>query len=247
VNAFIGVAKGELGDFFQTYLQENFGVPLEINGPLTQLYENGDLRVKFRVMRSRDVPRGFYFRESPLDYGLTGRDVAVDELTEEIYSESTGNLIPAICLGANQFFGVQKTLEEETETLGFPALRGRVVLLGRDGYTEKKDRLTVVVNDYYANLARFRLAADGLQPRDYDLFVCQGSEEGYLSGGQADLAVCSKYSGKTTRKENGNCANGDGPKIIEVATIIDTYPVVLAKSMDFRFPDLDNIFARSQK
>jgi len=246
VTMFIGVAKGELGDFFQKFLQARYGVQLEIDGPLTQWYETCGNRIKFRIQRSRDIPRSFS-DEQGYSFGLTGLDVAMDEVYAEYIERYSDRFFrPNVQMTPfwdTRYFKIQKCLDGEARNLGFGNLAGRIAVLGTEEAKTKRDRLRVVVSDYYPNLAMaaLKLLLD-LAPDDYTMRVVEGSVEGYLSGDGYDLAVDTIYSGKTIGKENEESEKRGAPRIDIIKEICDTYPVII-RSMCTRAPsDFDNLF-----
>jgi len=218
---FIGVAKGELGKFCQAYLRY-LGTELNIEGPLTQIKDLPGGKAIFRIQRSRDVPRWI---GSGYDFGITGNDVTLDE----IYA-------------GNEKIGMCGGLQEEAKMLGFEKLLGKLVLLGREGYSSKKDRLRVVVSDYYPNIARRNLEFDGLKPGDYELKIVQGAVEGYLSGGDADLAVETRFNGDTLNTENEELDRRGKPRIEVVRNILDITPLVIYVFGRYTWLDFDDLF-----
>jgi ATP phosphoribosyltransferase len=226
VITFIGVAKGELGAFFQAYLR-SLGAGIDINGPLTQYNRLPGGGVKFRIQRSRDVPRcvgndglGGY------DFGMTGNDVAWDE----IYA-------------GNENIGMGAGLQEEAKALGYAGLLGKLAVLGREGTGSKKDKLKVAVSDYYPNIAKRELRKlMGLGPEDYELDIYQGSVEGYISGDNYDLAIDTIFSSETITNENEELARQGKAPINVVRNIMDTYPMIIYDNRGYGLRSFGELF-----
>ncbi len=109
---FIGVANGELGEFFETYLRSR-GAEIDIDGPMVQATDLPGGRVKFRIQRSRDVPRWLCDGRIRYDFGLSGHDVYMDEMFN---GYANGERDVGIC-----------SLEKEARLLGFEDILGRLV------------------------------------------------------------------------------------------------------------------------
>jgi hypothetical protein len=112
--------------------------------------------------------------------------------------------------------------------MGFGGLLGRLVLLGNEDYKRRKDKLRVVVSDYYPNIARRTLRDDGLGQADYDLTIVEGSVEGYLSNGEYDIAVETIFSRDTLDRENQELKRLEKSSIEVIRKIIDIAPIIIS-------------------
>ncbi len=223
---FIGVAKGELGEFCEAFLRK-IGAKFDINGPMSQYDVLPGGSVKYRIQNSRDIPRWIGDEDIPIDFGITGFDCVLDE-------QCSGNKrITEFC-----------SLRYEAKKLGFEKLLGEMVIMAKDGCKSKKDRLVVGVKDYYPSLARWQLSRMGLRPNDYRLVTMQGAIEGYLMDEvkDCDMAFETIFSRYTLDQQNDAQKESNKPEIKILRRIIELAPVIIYDNKRFRFLDFDNLF-----
>jgi ATP phosphoribosyltransferase len=225
---FIGVAKGELGEFCDAYLKKR-GATFDIRGPLTQYDELPGGKVIYRVQNSRDVARFIGDEDIPNDFGITGSDCMLDEL----------------CAG-NKRISAYVSLGEVAKELGFEKLLGEMVLLLRGGEKPKgRKRPVVCVKDYYPNFVRWQLRQWGMKPAEYRLEALQGAVEGFLMDPttSCDIAFETMFSGDTLEKQNGAQKENKKPEIrVERKVLGDITPVIVYDNKKFCFGDFDKLF-----
>ena len=208
------LSKGELGKFCQEFL-ERYNIKTDVGSEKPSLILNGKY-VKFRVMRSRDVPR--MFEKVSGDFGITGRDVVIDELLN----------------GYDQDFNIIYSFKS------CPDFVGNLCLLKKEETLKPR----VVVSNYYENIAEryLNLMVKRREIEEYKLLVVGGSVEGYIAANEADVGIDTVYSGKTLERINQFLIKkGENP--IEKINIIETYPVIIAKP-NYSFDDFQNILEK---
>lgn len=203
VNVFIALGKGELGKEIEKYLKD-YGLFVELDGRPLQFVQ-GDGRRIFRPMQSKDVP---WYVAGRADYGITGEDLVTE------YALGNGGSIKVL------------------ERLGFG--KGDLVVFARED-TEKAElkRVPVVAFPYfYGNTVRKGMAEQYLRNAfgEYNALAVNGSTEGFVADGTADLGF--DFTTYFTRPENERgrtTISANRLKIVE--RIMPTEAVVISKNM----------------
>jgi ATP phosphoribosyltransferase len=156
-SSIIAVAKGELGEGIQKYL-ESYGVFVELNGrPLKFVNKAG--KCIFRPMRSGDVP---WYTASVADYGITGEDLV------ENYNCGTSmplKIVKRLGFGNADLVAFGKSTHTNIErkpVIAAPYYYKNLLISGKPA-------------NYFKNIFG-----------DYDILEVQGSTEGFVCDGTAD-------------------------------------------------------------
>lgn len=205
MNVFIRIAlpRGEWAEAVEKYLT-SFGLNVSIAGnqKLVRRYRTNYGVLELRLIRAYDVPRAvgrsLFPGDVPYFAGITGLDFFLDA----IYGGRFGEIE-----AAGTFDGGDKT--------------GRIVLYKKIGATLRRNPRIVARNDY-RNLAMYQLEEYfGKRNQNADLGFVTGSDEGYVSSGEADAGYGLTVKGETFERE----------KIVTVEEFINpVVPVVVVNN-----------------
>ena len=206
----IALPRGEWAKPTEEYLA-SVGFPFEINGDqqFVREFNTRHYPVQFRLTRATDVPylvnNGmFSYMPEVLSrywYGITGIDIF-----DEARMRGSGNIKIL-----EQFDGKDKT--------------GRLVLYARKRQLPRNPR--IVVKQDYRELAT-KYCNDLLGENGYSIGLVDGSDEGYVTSGEADAGFGLTVSGKTLKRE----------KLVVLNVFMEpVYPVLISRdstAADFR-------------
>jgi len=211
VNVFtIALSKGELGKSTEKYLLDSYGINVDIGSKpvLTQYCDN----VCFRIVNSRDTAKHL---GSLWDFAITGYDNYLDET-----------------LSGREDIKIISYLGTDKGSLKLLGLPGTDM----DVLKEKDRKTAIVVSGYYTNIAGWIMEEKyGFRKDQYKILTVLGATEGYVSSGDADLAIDSVFSGKSV-KRNGLAVLDD---------LIETESVLLSTDR-YSFKDFDTLMQGNQ-
>ncbi|MCK4926950.1 MAG: hypothetical protein KAS11_00650 [Candidatus Aenigmarchaeota archaeon] len=211
----IALSKGELGKSIEKYLLDSYGINVDIGSKpvLTQDYGN----ICFRIVNSRDAAKylGRFW-----DFAITGYDNYWDEsLYRTIEGIKNIKIISELGVdkGSIKVIGSQDTDIESLKKYNW-------------------EKTIVAVSSYYENIARWIMEMEyRFRESNYELLTVLGATEGYVSRGEADLAIDSVFSGNSVDRNN--------LKVVD--DVIETESVLLSTGR-YSFKDFDALMQGNQ-